>query len=206
MVVFYAYMLGLVVTAPYYNWKYAQKNGFGKWLLVGGWVSTAQSVIWPYYAFKNNDSDSSLPSEHSLFHFRDSIRTIQKKSSDNSDITAINVNDLALDLISLFHDGKIEESSKKDAFMDIMAGLLYEQFNEIGYGFRIKECSEKWRFFEDGKYRILVGSVYKSENESSIFVWLWEGVGEKEKVIYMSLGNEVIVGKIYPKGIIPYKK
>ena len=90
--------------------------------------------------------------------------------------------------------------------MGIIAGLLYEQFNEIGYGFRIKECSEKWRFFEDGKYRILVGSVYKSEKESSIFVWLWEDSGQKQKVIYMSLGNEVIVGKEYPKGIIPYKK
>jgi hypothetical protein len=84
--------------------------------------------------------------------------------------TAINVNDVALDLISLFHDGKIKESSKKGAFMDTMAGSLYEQFKEIGYGFRIKECSEKWRFFEDRKYRILIGSVYKNEHESSIFV------------------------------------
>jgi hypothetical protein len=30
-------------------------------------------------------------------------------------------------------------------------------------------------------------------------------VGGKQKVIYVSLGNEVIVGKEYPKGIIPYK-
>ncbi|MFN4873723.1 MAG: hypothetical protein ACK5JP_07930 [Akkermansiaceae bacterium] len=183
-VIFYVYLLGLVITAPFYNWKYAQKNGFGKWLLVGGWVSTAQSIVWPYYAFEIKDSVGSLPSK----------------------ITAIDVNDVALDLINLFHDGKIEESSKKDAFMAIMAGQLYEQFNEIDYGFRIKECSEKWRFFEDGKYRILVGSVYKNKNESSIFVWLWEGAGEKQKVIYLSLGNEVIVGKEYPKGIIPYKK
>ncbi|MFN5578646.1 MAG: hypothetical protein ACK49X_03415, partial [Akkermansiaceae bacterium] len=94
-VIFYVYLLGLVITAPFYNWKYAQKNGFGKWLLVGGWVSTAQSIVWPYYAFEIKDSVGSLPSK----------------------ITAIDVNDVALDLINLFHDGKIEESSKKDAFM-----------------------------------------------------------------------------------------
>jgi hypothetical protein len=125
------------------------------------------------------------------------------KDSIKSDAKVVNVSDLSMDLISLYHKNKIIESPKKSAFIGIMDESLFDQFNDIGYGYRIKEHSEKWRFFEDGKYWILFGSVSRSEDESAVFVWLWEDNGKK--VTYLSVGNNVLFGVGYPEGIIPYK-
>jgi len=59
----YIYLAGLIVSGTYFNWQYAQQNGFIKWLLFGETVPTGQSTIWPYYAVKYLvDSDSSRQS------------------------------------------------------------------------------------------------------------------------------------------------
>jgi hypothetical protein len=81
---------------------------------------------------------------------------------------------------------------------------MVQNFSAPQYGYRIKENSQKWRFFEDGKYWILFGTVSRAENESAVFVWLWEDNGKK--VSYLSVGNDVLFGEGYPEGIIPYKK
>jgi len=50
--IFYIYLAGLVISGTYFNWQYAQENGFIKWLVLGEIVPTIQSTIWPYYAFR----------------------------------------------------------------------------------------------------------------------------------------------------------
>ena len=55
----YIYFAGFVISGSYFNWRYAQQNGFIKWLLLGEIVPTFQSIIWPYYAASSLvDSDS----------------------------------------------------------------------------------------------------------------------------------------------------
>ncbi|MBM4277216.1 MAG: hypothetical protein FJ130_04940 [Deltaproteobacteria bacterium] len=50
---YYVYFIGLMISAVFFNWRYAQENGFFKWLLLGEIVPTIQSTIWPYYTVKH---------------------------------------------------------------------------------------------------------------------------------------------------------
>ena len=50
---YYVYFIGLMISAVFFNWQYAQENGFFKWLLLGEIVPTIQSTIWPYYTVKH---------------------------------------------------------------------------------------------------------------------------------------------------------
>jgi hypothetical protein len=45
------YILGCGVSFLYFNWSYAQQNGFTKWLLLGEIVPTAKAAIWPYLSY-----------------------------------------------------------------------------------------------------------------------------------------------------------
>lgn len=51
---------------PYYNWQYAKKNGFIKWLILGEVVATIKSTVWPYFMFfSSQNPNSKIPSgEH----------------------------------------------------------------------------------------------------------------------------------------------
>src|SRR5579862_1586335 len=49
-VVLWFYMGGAIISGSYFNWQYAKENGFVSWLLLGEFVPTLQSLIWPYYA------------------------------------------------------------------------------------------------------------------------------------------------------------
>ena len=42
------YMFGFVLCAPYYNWKFARKNNFVKWLFVGQLIAGLKAMIWPF--------------------------------------------------------------------------------------------------------------------------------------------------------------
>ncbi len=53
MPIYYVYFIGLIISAVFFNWQYAQENGFFKWLLLGEIVPTIQSTIWPYYTVKH---------------------------------------------------------------------------------------------------------------------------------------------------------
>jgi hypothetical protein len=50
----YVYLIGTMISAPYFNWCYARDNGFVSWLFFGEIVATAQAAIWPVYAFSND--------------------------------------------------------------------------------------------------------------------------------------------------------
>jgi hypothetical protein len=52
--IFLYLLAALVVFTPYYNWKYAQSNGFVSWLLLGEFVATAKAFAWPYFLLTSN--------------------------------------------------------------------------------------------------------------------------------------------------------
>ncbi len=56
---FYVYFTGFIISAIFFNWQYAQKNSFSKWLLFGEIVPTIQGTVWPYYAAKYFDTKKS---------------------------------------------------------------------------------------------------------------------------------------------------
>ena len=57
----YAYIMGLMGSAVYFNWQYAQDNGFVKWFLLGEIIPTAKAVVWPYYLLSEyTDNNKSL--------------------------------------------------------------------------------------------------------------------------------------------------
>ncbi len=55
----YAYLIGFMISAIFFNWQYAQENSFSKWLLFGEIVPTIQGAVWPYYAIKYFDTKNS---------------------------------------------------------------------------------------------------------------------------------------------------
>jgi hypothetical protein len=52
------YFISVVVAIPYFNFRYANKHGFVRWLLLGEIAATAQAVAWPYFAFSGSGSAS----------------------------------------------------------------------------------------------------------------------------------------------------
>lgn len=47
------YVLTVMGAALYFNWETAKENGFGEWLVLGQIVPTAKALVWPYFAFSN---------------------------------------------------------------------------------------------------------------------------------------------------------
>lgn len=48
----------LLIFAPIFNWQYASSQGVSSWLRVGGVVSTAKAVVWPFYLHTMNGDAS----------------------------------------------------------------------------------------------------------------------------------------------------
>ena len=67
------YFYTILPATLYFNWEYANECGFTKWLFLGQFVPTAQSCIWPYYAYKHYHQ----PTESDLDEFAE-----HKKNSD----------------------------------------------------------------------------------------------------------------------------
>jgi len=65
-IILYPYFFSLIWFVPYYNWKYANENGFVKWILLGEIVASGKAFIWPYFAFSHKP-------ESNLSHFINSI-------------------------------------------------------------------------------------------------------------------------------------
>src|SRR2546422_10315744 len=53
------YLVSCSFAALYFNWKYARENGFVKWILLGEFVPTAKSLVWPYFALAAGPPSSS---------------------------------------------------------------------------------------------------------------------------------------------------
>ena len=56
--IFIAYFISICVFTPYYNWKYAQKHGFIKWLFFGEFIATGKAIVWPYFVFYDKTTDN----------------------------------------------------------------------------------------------------------------------------------------------------
>ncbi len=54
---FSLYMVSVFFAASVFNWQYAKKHGFVRWLLLGEIVATAKAFVWPLYAFGGKNSD-----------------------------------------------------------------------------------------------------------------------------------------------------
>ncbi len=68
--------VAFIVFAPYYNWNYAKKHGFVKWLFFGEVVATAKAVVWPYYVFSSKpNSRYDSPDDN---HFRNSKKAFDE--------------------------------------------------------------------------------------------------------------------------------
>jgi len=50
-VIIWVYSLLAIGFAAYYNYDYAIRAGFVRWLLLGEIISTAKAIIWPYFVF-----------------------------------------------------------------------------------------------------------------------------------------------------------
>jgi hypothetical protein len=62
------YIFSWLLFVPYYNWTYANDNGFVKWLLLGEVVATGKGIIWPYFFFFDK------PKENNVTHFINSMK------------------------------------------------------------------------------------------------------------------------------------
>ena len=52
--IFAIYMIvATTIFIPYFNWQFAQENGFVKWLLLGEIVPTFKGLAWPYFLIAN---------------------------------------------------------------------------------------------------------------------------------------------------------
>ena len=45
------YGLGVVFYGFYYNWVYAQENGFAAWFFFGEIIASLKALIWPLIEF-----------------------------------------------------------------------------------------------------------------------------------------------------------
>lgn len=45
------YFITVAIATPYFNWVFAQENGFLAWLLLGQIIPTFQAFVWPYFVF-----------------------------------------------------------------------------------------------------------------------------------------------------------
>lgn len=43
------WLIGVMLSVPYYNWQYAREHGFMSWLFLGEVVATAKGFVWPYF-------------------------------------------------------------------------------------------------------------------------------------------------------------
>ena len=121
----------------------------------------------------------------------------------------IEYNERAGDLAFMHKKGKIKESAKKEALLE--SGIdrhFTKTFKDLGCGYRIDTIVPLWKLFEDDGYFILMGSVYENADTGFLFVWvLKDNVRTTGDIntVFLELGGQKIIGKKYPKGIIPHK-
>jgi len=89
--------VAVMIFAPYYNWNYAKKHGFLKWLCFGEVVATAQAAVWPYYVFSATPTD--CYDSPDADHIRNS-----KQAFDE----ALNIVDRAASVTKLTSDQKVK--------------------------------------------------------------------------------------------------
>lgn len=53
----YLYFVTCMLFGIYFNWQYANENGFMNWLLFGEVTATAKSFFWPYFILSNRSEN-----------------------------------------------------------------------------------------------------------------------------------------------------
>jgi hypothetical protein len=67
MIIINLYGFSLFAIVPYYNWRYANEQGFVKWLFFGEIIATAKSVVWPYFVFFAPPRSSTISSDERYY-------------------------------------------------------------------------------------------------------------------------------------------
>ena len=62
----------MLSAVPYFNWRYAQDNGFMRWFFFGEFIATGKAMIWPYYAYEHFKDTSQVEEVSGLEHFNNS--------------------------------------------------------------------------------------------------------------------------------------
>ena len=120
--------------------------------------------------------------------------------------TKIVVNHEITNLSVMYQNGEIEESEKKEALFSFSNNFFLQAFVDMGLDYRIKDNIEAWKLFENREHFILIGTVYESENKGFGFVWvLKDNIPQNGNLntVFFKVGDEIISGNFYPKGIIP---
>ncbi len=105
------WICGVSVAAPYYNWQYAQENGFLKWLLLGEIVATGRAAAWPYFLLsRSNDTrrvDGVLWSNEEIDNARHFFRALEASQRATRRSNAVSPGTLTDDdITALLSDGK----------------------------------------------------------------------------------------------------
>ena len=85
---FMIYLAGWMLATPYYNWKYAQRHGFWKWLVFGELVATAQAMAWPVDLVfgrsgkATKDRKAKIRSVNAYFDVLDAIHKLKDPPTD----------------------------------------------------------------------------------------------------------------------------
>ena len=78
----YIYFIGWGIAVPYYNYQYANNNGFLKWVFFGEVIATFEAFGWPYDAYQHNigkrTNELSSELEKELTYFQFSIESRNK--------------------------------------------------------------------------------------------------------------------------------
>jgi hypothetical protein len=91
-VVYIYFFLSLFIFVPIYNYKYANENGFLKWIVFGEVVATTKALIWPHYFFQSKLVDNHWTDEDMVSnrHYLNS-----KKSCDEALKIVISTGDVS---------------------------------------------------------------------------------------------------------------
>ena len=65
-VIGYIYVLSAMCMGSYYNWQYAQENGFVQWMLFGEVVPSLKGALWPYFVFRDSRAAQEREAVHKL--------------------------------------------------------------------------------------------------------------------------------------------
>ena len=149
------YILSQIIMIPYFNWQYAQKNGFMNWLLLGEVVATAKAFVWPWYIFRPSQSSKwTVAEKKQLQHFRTSMdlrsQAVGIINSHTSKPGVITVPKGDVDLVvSLYRKSLQESQLVSDGVLRKLHEDLPDQYH-TRYQPSLRLCAEA---MEDGDNR-----------------------------------------------------
>src|SRR4051794_9735153 len=76
----YAFLIGVWLAVPYFNWKVANEKGFWEWLCCGEFVPTMRAMAWPAYAYSwfNSTPEWSEDDKANIAHFVKALQVMKE--------------------------------------------------------------------------------------------------------------------------------